>query len=621
MIHRLQRHPLVRVLCFLSLSLLIFSAALKYGFTMADDRILVAENLYIRGLTLENLRFVFTHYDPELYMPLTFVSYQIDYMLGGIHPWIYHATNIALHGVNAYLVAIVAHRLTKRRWISLLTAVLFCVHPIQTEAVVWIAGRKDLLSTTFLLGSLLFYLRYRDQGHRLTLLYSIITFLCALMAKASVMSFPLALVLLEVVLPRRRSLREVVVPLVPFVALSVLFAMIAWMGKGRVVYASTALETILMSVKSTVFYLEKLIWPTGLSPAYAYHGTISMHSPDFFVPMIVLGVVMTCIGISLRWTRSIAVTAGIFLAFLAPSFLNFHKGDVTYIAVDRYVYVAMIALALGFSESARRAFVSSGSILLRRFLVTAIVIAVVVLAYRAREQTHLWRTDRSIVEYALQFYPDSLPLRITLATLDRQDGRTVDEQAVLEGGQRYFDHVAYRTGIGSIFARSEQLDAAEREYKKGMQLDPRNPEPLFYQAALEEQRGHQAKALALYKVAISMDESYVAAYNNAGAILLDMRRLGEAEAMFRKAIEWSPSFMEGHYNLYQALALQRRWSEALPFLRKAYAANPDEPDIALALAYQLYEKQEADEARAILQRILSADPADRTARRLLEMLR
>jgi len=97
---------------------MIFGGALWHGYSMIDDPYLVTQNLFVRGLTWENIRYVFTHFDPELYMPVTFLSYQFNYFLGGMNPVMFHATNIILHGINAALL-IVFLALLEIEWVAI----------------------------------------------------------------------------------------------------------------------------------------------------------------------------------------------------------------------------------------------------------------------------------------------------------------------------------------------------------------------------------------------------------------------------------------------------------------------------------------------------------------------
>ncbi|MEK7562852.1 MAG: hypothetical protein AAB544_00465, partial [Patescibacteria group bacterium] len=269
---------------------LAFGHSLFQDFAPIDDTLLVRENLAIRGLTLENLRYVFTHFDPELYIPLTFVSFQINYVLGGLSPFGFHLGNVLLHAANAILVFFLVSLLTNAKSIKHkgksplyfllcafcspagIVAMLFAVHPLHTETVVWIAGRKDLLFAFFYLLTLVTYLREREGEHRSAWYWgSVLCGLLALLSKATAMTLPMALLLIDwfisvaedgdLPLHRRFHFKNKI----PFLLLSIVFALIALSGKERIVGSTSLIDTALVAIRSFGHYLWQLFIPVGFS--------------------------------------------------------------------------------------------------------------------------------------------------------------------------------------------------------------------------------------------------------------------------------------------------------------------------------------------------------------------
>ena len=74
--------------------LLVYAPSLFNGFVDWDDTFLIIANEHIRSLSPGNLLYVFTHFDPELYIPLTFVSYQLNYLIAGASPFAFHAVSL-----------------------------------------------------------------------------------------------------------------------------------------------------------------------------------------------------------------------------------------------------------------------------------------------------------------------------------------------------------------------------------------------------------------------------------------------------------------------------------------------------------------------------------------------
>jgi hypothetical protein len=121
-----------------------------------DDPTYIVHNPWIRGLTLENLRFAFTKPYFSNYLPLHLVSYMVDYQLWGLNPFGFRLQSILLAGLNAALAFALTRRLFGSTALGALAALLYAVHPSHVEAVAWLSIRKDLLSTFFLLAVILY---------------------------------------------------------------------------------------------------------------------------------------------------------------------------------------------------------------------------------------------------------------------------------------------------------------------------------------------------------------------------------------------------------------------------------------------------------------------------------
>src|SRR6267378_1282356 len=130
---------------------LCFANALRNEFVF-DDIYLVSVNNQIRSLNLPLLL--------SSYRPIRDISYAIDFALWGENPFGFHLTSILIHAANVLLVFALVRRLTKDLVSATLTALIFAVHPIQTDAVTYIAGRRDVLFTFFYLLAFQSYLTY-----------------------------------------------------------------------------------------------------------------------------------------------------------------------------------------------------------------------------------------------------------------------------------------------------------------------------------------------------------------------------------------------------------------------------------------------------------------------------
>jgi hypothetical protein len=167
------------------LTVICFLPALTGSFLNWDDNVNFLENTAYRGLGPAQVRWAFASVVFGHYIPLTRLTWSLNYVLGGLDPSGYHLVNLLLHAGNALLVYIVARRLLaaaeddgaqktrSERDVSVaaaLAALIFGLHPLRVEPVAWITARADLLCGAFALLAVWLYLRAVDEPPRPRLL-------------------------------------------------------------------------------------------------------------------------------------------------------------------------------------------------------------------------------------------------------------------------------------------------------------------------------------------------------------------------------------------------------------------------------------------------------------------
>ena len=208
-------------------TLVLYVGDLRLGFFAVDDPQYVVDNPWIRGLTFENLRHIFTTPYFANYSPLHLLSYLLDYVMAGPNAFAFHLSSNVWGGLVAGFVFLSALALTGNRLVAIAAAALFIVHPAHVEAIAWISSRKDLVAAAFALPSLLAYLCYRRGGPTARRWYiaSLVLFLLAVAGKLSVATFPAVLLAYDLFVEKRplsRSLWDKV----PFVLGAGLIALV-----------------------------------------------------------------------------------------------------------------------------------------------------------------------------------------------------------------------------------------------------------------------------------------------------------------------------------------------------------------------------------------------------------
>ena len=155
-----------------SITFVTFLPTLGNDFVTWDDDDNLTENPLYRGLSWSELRWMWTTTLMGHYIPLTWMTFGLDYLVWGMNPAGYHLTNVVLHAANAALFYVLVQRLLTialhatladafaLRLASAFAALLFAVHPLRVESVAWATERRDVLCGFFVLASLLAYLRH-----------------------------------------------------------------------------------------------------------------------------------------------------------------------------------------------------------------------------------------------------------------------------------------------------------------------------------------------------------------------------------------------------------------------------------------------------------------------------
>jgi len=188
-IHKRNTESQYRAITFLlvvCLSVAVYLNTLTNGFVM-DDRTLIVGNQSIRSLS--NLWHVLL-YD---YRPLRTISYVLDYAVWGINPFGYHLTNILLHVLNCLCLYGIVRIIFESERIALLASLLFAVHPLHTDVVSYLSGRRDVLFSFFYLLGFCFFLSYRKRGKFASLIAVLSCFLLSMLSKEMAASFPFLL--------------------------------------------------------------------------------------------------------------------------------------------------------------------------------------------------------------------------------------------------------------------------------------------------------------------------------------------------------------------------------------------------------------------------------------------
>jgi hypothetical protein len=350
---------------------IVYLPALRNDFVDFDDQTNLLENPYFRSLGPTALRWMFTNLDGH-YLPLTWLSFAVDYRFWGMDPTGYHLTNVLLHVASAVVFFVLSARLLRLAfglapdagppalWIAAaISAAFFALHPLRVESVAWATERRDVLSGLFALLALDAYVRAHVRRRDRFAWSALAWYVASLLAKPVGMSLPIVLVVLDAYplrrLPARlgawmgRDVRAVWIEKIPFVVLGVLTAVVEGIAE-RSLDTFYSLEQygiagrIGQAFYALAFYLVKTLVPAGLSPLYQLPVDWRFARTDVLLAMVfVIAVTVLLVIARRRWPWALAAWVA-YAALLAPVLGIAQAGP--HIAADRYTYLATLGWAV-----------------------------------------------------------------------------------------------------------------------------------------------------------------------------------------------------------------------------------------------------------------------------------
>jgi tetratricopeptide (TPR) repeat protein len=544
-----------------------FSASLRNEFVSWDDYANLVENPAYRGFSPSHLRWMFTTFHMGPYQPLSWLSLAVDHLVWGMNPRGYHLSNLLLHAANAALLCAGLRSLLARlpvaapparlRTAAALGALFWAVHPLRVESVAWATERRDVLSGFFFLLAVIAYLRAHSGLAPVSRLGSFLPlgwFAASLLAKASGMTLPALLLVLDVY-PLRRfaaaagnraALRRILAEKLPYAALALAAALAAVIGQQRAqamdfVKDHGLLDRCMQAAFGLCFYVWKTLAPVRLSPLYLLEQPFDPLRPRYLVyAAVVLGV--TALLFAARRSHPGWLAAWVAYAALAAPFLGFAQSGWQ-IAADRYTYLASLPfsalLAAGLAQVPAHA---RGRPLWRHWATSAAIALVVLgLGVQSFRQTRVWHDGQTLWNYVLALDPENWFAFNSRGKLYQQRGDPI---------------------------------AARADYDRAIALNPDYAVAPYNRAMLRDEQGDFDGALRDLEAALSARPDFSEAYDNRGAILEEHGQIEAALRDYDAAIRTDPENFGARYNRARLLHRRGDHAAALRDLDAAIALSP-----------------------------------------------
>ncbi|HXG91765.1 MAG TPA: tetratricopeptide repeat protein [Blastocatellia bacterium] len=590
----------------------------------SDDTQQVLNNVFIKSfknlsLAITSSVWSFVSFDINLtaqpyYRPLFSILFMINYALFGTSAWGWHLVNVLIHAAVTLMVFVVCKEITQRRWLSIIAASLFAVHPVHAESVAWISGVTDPLMALFLLPAFYFYLRYKKSGRRYQMALVLALYFLGLWSKETAVALPLVIAYCELFhFADSASLRRRIIRLAAMAGLFALPTAIYLFTRYNALGTLTAQDELrypadaaLLTIPIAIAkYLKLIVLPIGYSYQHYTPFVTSLVSLRFIAPLALVAALT--IGVVMMRSRLARLAAVWFAAFLAPALLAIRNFDPEYVAQERYLYLPsmgfclLVALAVEWI-AARRFFNFS-----ERAAAAALAALLVIVwgaAYVRLNRT--WQDTITLFRNCVEVEPES---------------------------------AAAHSALGSTYYFAGKLLDGEAELRRALELDPAYPLAYLNMSYFSYQQGNADKAIDYLEQAVStippdpFTRSRLAnIYTQLGVLYAERKEPDRAIESARKSLElWSRNvgiYYAGliHIRLGDYEEEQKRkekaqalYEQARPFYEEVIRRAPTKyAPIHLSMG-SLYERLKlTDQAMAEYQKYLELAMLDAPDRQQVE---
>jgi Tfp pilus assembly protein PilF len=498
------------------------------------------------------------------YRPLLMASLAFNYCLGGLNVFGFHLFNFLMHLLCTFLVYFITlyiFRFTnfsteanslRCQLIALFAALVFGLHPVQTESVTYINGRSSSLTGLFFLASFLTYMQYRLNEKIRYLLLSTFAYACALLVKEAAITLFGILLLFNVMFPHESNFKNRCSSLIPHFLLTFLYLIMRVYFFGFLPNDSHPVrplyDNLLSQSWAWVHYLGTLILPLNLNVDYDFPVFHSILESQVILSIFLLAAISLLIWRLSRSNRLIGFFALWFAITLSPTNSMIALDDLV---SDRWLYISSVGYAVLLAwavywifqkrvEPAGRAAkivffflcallieLYGFSTLLRNFAWTSPVTlwedAVSKSPQKARTlnalgaalaaQGRLEEASQRISQ-AIALEPRGGEAYLNLGYVFTEQGKLEEAIAIYKEGMPLNPRLSseFHNNLGAIYFKQEKIEAAEKEFRMAIELRPHNAPPYFNLGLLYESRENLDQAISNVEAAVQLDPDYVQCY-------------------------------------------------------------------------------------------------------------
>jgi len=550
-----QNSTILLILLIIVVTFITYSNSIKSNFVLLDDDVKIINNPFITKINFDIIAKFFTGFVFHTYMPLTTISYAIDYSLWALNPWGYHAENLLFHLINAVLVFIFIKNLTGRKNAAFIASMLFAVHPMNVESVSWISERSNLLFALFYIASLIFYIKFIDTSKKINLFIAFIFFMFSVFSKPSAVLLPFTLILIDYYKGLKINYKSLLQK-TPFFIFSLLIGLLT-------IYATVEtenikdislqfnfLDRIFLAFYPIAFYILKFFLPSNLNALHPYPDKTGGMLPwEFYVSAIVVILIVYYIWKRKSFKKEFIFGALFFLANISLFLMVLPAGG-DFLMAEHFVYIPYI----GFVFIAGMVFtrISDATLKaekLKKMLPFLAVIILLVFAITSNKRNKVWKNSMNLFTDMVSKCPDKAFAHNGLALAKQfnkdYEGALKEFNITLE-----LDSTRYEAFYNRALVKASLsfLEESIYDFNKTIKLSPEYYQAYADRANVKIRLGDSTGAMKDYNQCIKINPDFSSGYYNRGNLKLNLKEYSNALADFTRSIDLDNSYTDAYNN-------------------------------------------------------------------------
>jgi protein O-mannosyl-transferase len=519
--------------------------------------------------------------------PLLNLTFALNYAMGGMNVWGYHAVNLLIHALAGLVLFGIVRRTLSRpplagRFgaeavpLALAVAVIWIVHPLQTEAVTYISQRAESLMGLFYLLTLYIFIRSAESlAPARWQILSVLACLLGVMSKEIIVTAPLMVLLYDRTFVAGSFREAWRLRWRYYLGLACTWLLLArlmtGLGQRKVGFGQGIAwwSYALTSCRSVVLYLKLAFWPHPL--VFDYGINVIRHATEAAPYALGLAILMVGTTIALLRWPAIGFASAWFFVILVPasSIIPVVKQPMA----EHRLYLSLAGvIALGVLGLYR--------LIGRPGLMVCAAVAAGLGGLSVR-RNHDYRSELAIWNDTMAKRPDNERAYYSLGSIFLQTpGHLFEAIAELQAALRINpDYVEAHSELGYAYLQVPgRLSEAIAEFQSALRLNPDYADAHNnFGDALLQIPGRLPDAIAEYQAALRINPDYTVAHINLGYALSQMPgRLPDVIAEYQAALRIDPDCAEAHYNLGCVFAqIPGRLPEAITHFKAALRIRPD----------------------------------------------